>query len=361
MNASKPHSADPYGPQRLSIELVDICNLHCSYCLRDDDALYGHKPNFLSLTLLERVLPEACAAMALTRLTFTGGEPSLHPQFSEILDLTAQNGLKASFVTNGWNFERIWPAVSAAKEWITHVAFSIDGVTAADHDYWRGAGSFRRLVSGFSYCHKGGIPFVLKATIRRDTVAKLEQLALFAARMGADALSFSHILPTGPNIERELTLDRDERDRAELEIATLAQIFKMKINIDVGYHNLDAAAPCSPLAGTSCNVDYRGRLTLCCNLSGFRDSADVADIVGDLNVESFESAYIRLRALAEAQIQRRAKAINEFYESSLPVDLFVGSPCLFCLQTFGKIPWRTGTSADTQSRSLPVFLLSASK
>ena len=32
-----------YGSQRVSVELTNICNLHCSYCLRDEDALY-HSP-----------------------------------------------------------------------------------------------------------------------------------------------------------------------------------------------------------------------------------------------------------------------------------------------------------------------------
>ena len=74
----------------------------------------------------------------------------------------------------------------------------------------------------------------------------------------------------------------------EEEVAILARIFKMNIGVDVGYYNIDEErAPCSPLAGTSMNVDYRGRLSLCCNLSGFRGAAEETDVVADLNVESF--------------------------------------------------------------------------
>ena len=29
-----------YGAPRLIVELTNICNLHCSYCLRDEDARY---------------------------------------------------------------------------------------------------------------------------------------------------------------------------------------------------------------------------------------------------------------------------------------------------------------------------------
>ena len=355
MNAPEPLNLEQYGPHRLTIELVDICNLHCSYCLRDDDALYGHRPNFLSLSLLQHLLPEARAVMGVTRLCFTGGEPSLHPEFAEILRLTSANNLKASFVTNGWNFERIWPAILSARESLTHVAFSIDGVSAADHDRWRGAGSFRRLVGAFTRCYKVALPFGLKVGIRRDTVPKLEQIALFAARMGAESLSFSHILPTRPTAEGEHGLNMSERLIAEQEIASLARIFKMTINLDVGYYNLDTKPPCSPLAGTNCNIDYRGRLTLCCNLSGFRGGAGEEDVVADLNRESFQSAYARLQRLATLQVERRANAIKELQNSNAPKDLYVGSPCLYCLQSFGKIPWRTTGARASDTDCLPVI------
>jgi len=83
---------------------------------------------------------------------------------------------------------------------------------------------------------------------------------------------------------------------AEQEIALLARMLKMPIRLDVGYYNIDTSRPpCSPLAGVSCNIDYRGYLTLCCNLSGFRGAAGEADVAADLKTEDFTVAYPRLR------------------------------------------------------------------
>lgn len=347
---------DSYGAPRLSIELTDICNLHCSYCLRDEEALYGHAANFFSLPLLQRVLQESTEALGITKLIFTGGEPSLHPKFSEVLALARESGVKASFVTNGWNFEKLWPVLLEHRETIDHVAFSIDGVTVADHDKWRGSGSFVRLIRAFSRCHRAKLPFVLKIGIRRDTMGQLEQIAMFAARVGAAVLSFSHLLPTSADLDTQSALSLEERRIAEQEIATLARIFKMKIGIDVGYYNIDARAPCSPLKGTSCNIDYRGRLTLCCNLSGFRGASHDQDVAADLNLESFASAHARLREIARQQMQRRTQALETFKLAGEEPDLFTGSPCLLCLQDFGKIPWRqTLLAAKSAGRSLPVM------
>lgn len=87
------------------------------------------------------------------------------------------------------------------------------------------------------------------------------------------------------------------------------------------------------------NIDFRGRLSLCCNLSGFRGAAQEGDVVADLNVESFATAYQKFTALVAAQLQKRKEALAVLRAESSTPDMYTGSPCLFCLQTFGKIPW----------------------
>jgi MoaA/NifB/PqqE/SkfB family radical SAM enzyme len=338
------HFSDDYGPHRLSVELANICNLHCSYCFRSEDNLYSHHAEFFPLELLRRIIDEARTAAQITRVNFTGGEPTLHPKFPEILETVGANDLQASFVTNGWHFERTWPALSANRNAVSHVAFSLDGVDRETHDRWRGAGSFDRLIRAFSRCYLAQLPFAIKIVVRRDLVDQLERIAIFAARMGAAALNFVHVMPTSSQFENDVALTREEQRAAEEEIAILARIFKMNIGIDVGYYNIDEQrAPCSPLAGTSMNVDYRGRLSLCCNLSGFRGAAEESDVVADLNVESFSSALPKLRALAADQLEKRRNALVTLRSKGATPDLYAGSPCLFCLQSYGKIPWHNGT------------------
>jgi MoaA/NifB/PqqE/SkfB family radical SAM enzyme len=353
MTETVPSGRVDYGPQRLILELTNVCNLHCSYCLRDEDALYHQPAKFFPLPLLQRILSEAKKTVSLTHIMLTGGEPTLHPQFSEVLEAAAAEDMKVSFVTNGWNFEKLWPTLLAARGTVSHIAFSIDGVNSDDHDQWRGSGSFVRLVRAFARCHKAKFPFTLKVGIRRDTVPQLEKFAMFAARVGASTLNFSHLLPTSVAVDDESGLTLEERTIAEQEIAALSQIFKMQIGIDVGYYNIDPTAPCSPLAGKSCNIDYRGRLSLCCNLSGFRNASAEEDVAADLNVESFASAHQRLREIADLQMRRRAAIIEEQKNEQQSLDLFAGSPCLLCLQSFSKIPWRNEVVA--KGRVLPTL------
>jgi MoaA/NifB/PqqE/SkfB family radical SAM enzyme len=342
-----------YGEPHLVVELTNVCNLHCGYCLRDEDALYHTRARFFPVELLRRIVREAREAAGVSQVAFTGGEATLHPDFGGALAAVGGEGLTCSFVTNGWHFERVWPALKANRAAVTHVAFSLDGATRESHDRWRGEGSFVRLVRAFARCQAAGMPFGVKVGLRRDTLPHLEAITTFAARMGASGVSFGHLLPTSGEADRELALDADERVAAEQEIAVLARVFRMRVTNSVGYYNTDPAAPCSALAGVSCNVDYGGRLSLCCNLSGYRGESGNADVVADLNVEPFAEAFARLQAVAAAQNERRRVALEAHAREGRAPDVYLSSPCLFCLQSFGKVPWRGAAAGG--ARTLPVL------
>ncbi|HEY9404187.1 MAG TPA: radical SAM protein [Pyrinomonadaceae bacterium] len=346
--------------RHISLELTNICNLHCSYCARDDDALYHSPANFFPVELLRRIIRSAKqASCGFNSVSFTGGEVTIHPRFKEIVEAVREEGWKFGFVTNGWHFERVYPTLLANRDALHVVAFSLDGPTRETHDHWRGEGSFVRVMRAITRCYMKGIPFIIKTGIRRDTIPLLEQFALLAARLGAQALHFSHLLPTSSGAEIESGLSLEERAHVEQEIAVLSNIFKMKIGVATGYYNLDPAPPCPALEGANCNIDYRGRLTLCCNLSGYRGASEETDVVADLTVEDFAEGFARLRLVAANQLERRRLALAEIARQGIKPDLYTGSPCLHCLQSFGKIPWHKNPVAATNSRSLPVLSASA--
>jgi MoaA/NifB/PqqE/SkfB family radical SAM enzyme len=354
-------SADQTEIRHISLELTNICNLHCSYCARDDDALYHTPANFFSVELLRRIIRSASqASCGFNAVSFTGGEVTIHPRFKEIVETVREEGWHFGFVTNGWHFDRVYPTLLANRDALHMVAFSLDGPTRETHDRWRGEGSFVRVMRAITRCYMKGIPFLIKTGIRRDTIPLLEQFALLAARLGAQAIHFSHLLPTSSGAEIESGLSLEERAHVEQEIGVLSNIFKMKIGVATGYYNLDPAPPCQALEGANCNIDYRGRLTLCCNLSGYRGSSEETDVVADLTREDFAEGFTRLRQVAADQLERRRLALAEIARQGIEPDLYTASPCLHCLQSFGKIPWHK-PAAGAKSRALPVLSVSGSQ
>jgi MoaA/NifB/PqqE/SkfB family radical SAM enzyme len=351
-----PNQLSTFGVEsqpRVVIELTNTCNLHCSYCSRDDDALHHTPAQFMPVDFVRRIVKGAREAYGCQHASFTGGEVTIHPHFREIVEAVREEGLTFGFVTNGWHFDRVLQAVLDNRDAVHGVGFSVDGATREAHDYWRGEGSFVRLMRGVTKCYIHGIPFTFKVGIRRDTIPQLEQIALLAARMGAKGLLFAHLLPTSMEVENESALNLEERRHVEQEICILASIFKMTVGIAVGYYNTDPASPCDSLSGQSCNVDYRGQLSLCCNLSGFRNGEDETDVVADLTREDFAAAYGRLSRVALEQVARRRDALASYADSGQKIDLYTASPCLFCLKSFSKVPWRP--DVNQKSRALPIL------
>ncbi|HZI19427.1 MAG TPA: radical SAM protein [Pyrinomonadaceae bacterium] len=346
-----PETVSPL--RQISFELTNICNLRCSYCVRDDESLYRTPAHYFPVTLLRRVLAEASATHPLQVVSFTGGEPTLHPKFGEVVGAVAGAGLRLTLVTNGWHFERVRPHLLKHREAIGHVAFSVDGATAPEHDGWRGEGSFARVLRAVESCRADGLSFGFKVVLRRDVVARLEAVAMTAARLGARSLQFSHFLPTSSAAEGESALSAGERREAEREVGALARILRMQVGLSAGYHNTDPDPPCIVLRGESCHVDFRGRLTLCCNLSDYRGAGDEPDVLADLNREPFARAYERLRHVAAGQLERRREALGDFAARGQEPDLETASPCLFCIKCFSKTPWRP--KAEAPARSLPVL------
>ncbi|HEY9284426.1 MAG TPA: radical SAM protein [Pyrinomonadaceae bacterium] len=358
-------TSQPAQPARkvVAVELTNVCNLHCSYCMRDEDALYHTPANFFPVELLRKLIREAKRPEnGFEGVTFTGGEVLIHPRFREILEAVRDEGWTYSFVTNGWLFERAFPAILSTIDAAHMIAFSLDGATREEHDRWRGDGSFVRVMRAVTRCYVKGVPFLFKAPIRRDTVDRLQDFALLAARLGARALHFSHLLPTSQSAEDESGLSIEERAHAEQEVAVLSNIFKMQVGVAAGYYNTNPASPCDALSARTVNVDYRGRMTLCCNLSGYRGAAAETDLLADLNREDFSAGFGRFKRVADEQLERRRLMLEAHASAGTSPDLNEGSPCIFCLQSFGKIPWAAPRARGAESsRSLPVLPASASR
>jgi MoaA/NifB/PqqE/SkfB family radical SAM enzyme len=81
----------------LTIELTKQCNEVCVHCyLPEEDKKNG---KFLPFKKLKDIIDEACE-MGLLQVTFTGGEPLLHPDFFEILRYAREKDLMISLLSN---------------------------------------------------------------------------------------------------------------------------------------------------------------------------------------------------------------------------------------------------------------------
>jgi len=128
---------------QLAFELTNRCDIACLHCLRDkNDMRDDIDPDFVV-----RMLDEA-GAMGVRTISFTGGEPTLHPQYVRFIDEATKRGMQWITVTNGHNRELFQQLFSDTKRLkaLELLAISLDGATEEVHDKIRGKGSFRKIM-----------------------------------------------------------------------------------------------------------------------------------------------------------------------------------------------------------------------
>jgi MoaA/NifB/PqqE/SkfB family radical SAM enzyme len=92
----------PTAPVLVQMVVTRRCNLSCGYCNEFDDV-----SDPIPVERLKRQIDHV-AALGTIVLTFTGGEPLLHPQLDELIAYAVSKGLQVTSITNGYPVTRTW-------------------------------------------------------------------------------------------------------------------------------------------------------------------------------------------------------------------------------------------------------------
>jgi len=179
-------------PICLTWELTYACNLQCIHCL---SASGRRDPNELSTDECLRVIDEL-ERMQVFYVNVGGGEPTVRPDFWDLLDYSVEHYVGVKFSTNGVRLDQ------AAAERLTRtdyvdVQISIDGATADVNDAVRGTGSFamaRRAMDNLAEAGFG--PFKISIVATRHNIAQLDQFKQIADSYGAQ-LRITRLRPSG--------------------------------------------------------------------------------------------------------------------------------------------------------------------
>src|SRR5882724_4418035 len=129
-------------PICLTWELTYGCNLACVHCLSSSGR---RDPRELTTDELYAVVDEL-AAMQVFYVNIGGGEPTLRPDFWDLLDYSVGHAVGVKFSTNGSRINAESARRIASTDYVD-VQISIDGPDAATNDAIRGDGSFATAIA----------------------------------------------------------------------------------------------------------------------------------------------------------------------------------------------------------------------
>jgi mycofactocin biosynthetic radical S-adenosylmethionine protein MftC len=179
-------------PICLTWELTYACNLACVHCLSSSGR---RDPRELSTAECRAVIDEL-ERMQVFYVNIGGGEPTVRPDFWELVDYATEHHVGVKFSTNG---VKITPEVArrlAASDYVD-VQISLDGATAAVNDAVRGPGSYATALRAMRNLAAAGFRgFKISVVVTRANAGQLDDFQAIADQFGAQ-LRLTRLRPSG--------------------------------------------------------------------------------------------------------------------------------------------------------------------
>lgn len=177
----------------LQWHITHKCNLRCLHCYQED-----YKKD-LAFEEMKKIFYQYIDFLKeynyRGHINITGGEPFLHPNFFEIIDLFEKNNITFGILTNGTLLnEDIVQRLSIYKK-LSFVQISIDG-TKRMHDLIRGKGNFEKSLKGIKLLHKYNIKSMVAFTVHKKNYKKLKSVIRFVKREKVKVFWIDRLIPT---------------------------------------------------------------------------------------------------------------------------------------------------------------------
>ncbi|MGW6729673.1 mycofactocin radical SAM maturase [Nocardia sp. NPDC055029] len=179
-------------PICLTWELTYACNLACTHCLSSSGR---RDPGELTTAECKSVIDEL-QRMQVFYVNIGGGEPTVRPDFWELLDYALDHEVGVKFSTNGVRLTQQRARQLAATDYVD-VQISLDGATPAVNDAVRGRGSFQtayRAMENLAAADFG--EFKISVVMTRQNVDQLDEFKAIADHFGAQ-LRITRLRPSG--------------------------------------------------------------------------------------------------------------------------------------------------------------------
>ncbi|MFC4069614.1 mycofactocin radical SAM maturase [Actinoplanes subglobosus] len=179
-------------PICLTWELTYACNLACVHCLSSSGR---RDPDELTTAEARGVIDEL-RRMQVFYVNIGGGEPTVRPDFWELVEYATDSRVGVKFSTNGVRITPDRARRLAATDYLD-VQISLDGATAAINDAVRGPGSWTTAMRAMENLADAGMRgFKLSVVVTRHNAGQLDDFAAIAARYGAQ-LRLTRLRPAG--------------------------------------------------------------------------------------------------------------------------------------------------------------------
>jgi radical SAM protein with 4Fe4S-binding SPASM domain len=179
-------------PNRVWLSLTGICDNDCLWCLRKGSEI----ATFLNRDFIVRVA-KTLSECGTKSCVITGGEPTLHPEFSSIADDLCSFFQFCNLITNGRSFSNGIP-LSVIKN-IPHLSISVSMHGTNREHYFANTGAsegFDEMCQGLKNLRDRNIGFSVNVVLCPENLGNVGDCIALAKKFEAKSLCFTFGLPS---------------------------------------------------------------------------------------------------------------------------------------------------------------------
>ena len=187
-------SGDLGAPLYIAWQVTNECNLACLHCIEESGpgkAFHDELDEAQVFSFLGQVLDQQ-----VPYLSFSGGEPTLHPQFFEMVEYVCGRNAQLKIETNGHGLS-VEKAQRLQRLGVKAVQVSLDGASRETFNRMRVRGDFDLAIAGIRNLHAAGVPVEINYSPTAFNVHEIGRAVDLAYELGAYSFYTGRTMYTG--------------------------------------------------------------------------------------------------------------------------------------------------------------------
>lgn len=178
------------------------CNLQCKWCFQREMARSGKTMDY---QLAEKLI-DLCAGLPVKHVILIGGEPTLYPNFFDVVRHVKSRGLSANVISNSVRFSDSGFLAESQESGVKAVTTSVKGSSSEEYLTATGCDAFALVCRAILNLENSGIAHHVSVTISSSIIANWNHMVEFIKECGAKNFHFSFEKPT-ILLDNTVTLD----------------------------------------------------------------------------------------------------------------------------------------------------------
>lgn len=255
------------------ISITNRCNSSCIMCDIPKESC-----NELTTSSWKKMI-DGSFSLGAENIVFSGGEPLLREDIYELIAYTKNKGMGACIASNGLLVDDK-AASDLCKSGVNVVNISVEGPEEI-HNFLRGAGSYKKVISALDNLRKYNIETTVAATVSRYNYRFLKYIVGLAKSKGVTTIKFqpfNNLFIKDKSRGKNFLISKNESFELELiirEVISLCDDYGIATNPDAYLKNIPLYlnkkitknAACNSL-WTSCPINSNGEIYPCWVLTG---------------------------------------------------------------------------------------------